>query len=75
MCAGGCTVRAQCMGRGVRCRLRTLLRVFLVRLHAGYSAVCAAGWCGAWGCAGAVDMGVRGSDVICGWVYSVSGVV
>jgi hypothetical protein len=40
-------VRAQCVycvGHGVRCRLRTAprLREFPVRVHAGYSVVCAA---------------------------------
>ncbi len=44
-------------------------------MRVGYSAVCLVGWCGAWGCVGAVDMGVRGWGVVGGCVHSVSGVV
>jgi hypothetical protein len=58
----GGKVCAQCAGRGLRCRQRAAPRVrgFPVLRHACYSAACAVGWCGAWGCAGTVHMGVRG---------------
>jgi hypothetical protein len=66
--AGG-WVRAQCVGHGVKCRLLAAprVRVFSVLLYAGYSAVCAVGWCGECGCVGTVGMGVRGV-VRGGWV-------
>ncbi len=62
---------------GVRCRLRIapLLREFPVLLHAGYSAVCAVGWCGKFDGVRTVDMGVRGSGVMGGWARSVLGMV
>ncbi len=70
---GGC-VHTACTvcgaWRGAQAARSALLRVFLVRMHVGHSAVCAVGWCGAWSCAGAVDMGVRGWGVMGGWVHS-----
>jgi hypothetical protein len=73
-------VRAQCVGHGERCRLRAAgrtaprLRGFPVLLYAGYSVVSAVGWCGAWGCVGTVDMGVRwwvGACILCGAWFEV----
>jgi hypothetical protein len=62
-------VRAQCVGRGGRCRLHAAphLRGFPVRLHAGYSAVRVVGWCGKFDGVGTVDMGVRGWGVVTPW--------
>ncbi len=53
---------AQCVGHVVRCRLCSTPRVrgFPVYMHVSHSAKSAVGWCGAWSCAGTVDMGVRG---------------
>jgi hypothetical protein len=58
----GGQVCAQCAGHGVRGWLRAAprMRGFLMHVRAGYSGVCAAGWCGKWSCAGAVHMAVRG---------------
>ena len=73
----GWWVRALCVGRGERCRLRAAPspREFPVVPHAGYAAMCAVGWFGKWGCAGTVHMGVREWGVVGGYVRSVSGMV
>ena len=70
-------VPVQCVGLGVRVRLHAAPHLcgFPVQMHAGYSAVCVAGWCGKWGCVGTVDMGVRGWGVLAGCVRSVLGMV
>jgi hypothetical protein len=75
-CGGG-WVRAQCVGHGVKCRLRAAPRlcVFPVLLHAGYLVVCMVGWCGEWGCARTVDMVVREVGVMGRCVHSVWGMV
>jgi hypothetical protein len=46
-----------------------------MRVHAGYSAVCAVGLCGEWRCAWAVHMGVQVWGVVGRWVHSVLGMV
>jgi hypothetical protein len=73
----GGRVHVHCVGRGERCRLRAAphLRGFPVHMHAGYSAVCAAGWCGEWRCAWSVHMGVRGWGMVGRFARSVSGMV
>jgi hypothetical protein len=73
----GGQVCAQCVGHGERCRLRAAphLREFSVLLRVGYSAMCAVGLCGIWGCVGTVDMGVRGWGVEGVCVHSVLGMV